>query len=417
MIFLAAILGLSAGWCAWRRPVWGALVVFALLPTYQWRFQISGLPSTVLEIVLCAAVGGAALHWLQQRSPWPRLGSLAYWAGGAWLVIGLGGVGVATDHLQALGLFRAYILEPLLLIPLFVALAQDAQARKYFTHLVSIQLFVFGLVAIGQRFGWAASLAPWNAESPVRMTSLFAYPNAAALYAAPLAAYVLGCWLAFRKQIAGWERALWIIGTFSGVVVCALAVSRGALLALGFVAILAGTWSVRRWLWWGLCACALVGLLVFPVTRNQLTRIVTTKDTSADVRTVLWQGTWSMLRDRPIVGAGLGAFPTVYNQYRLPKHVELLQYPHNLFLNVWSELGLAGLFFTLGIIFWLSTSLFMQLRRREAWAVGVLLAWVTLFIHGLVDVPFFKNDLAILTVVLFVLALRVPQLHNKIPPA
>lgn len=417
MMLLAIILGLAAGWCAWYRPAWGALAVFAVLPAYQLRFSVVGLPSTVLEVVLLAAVLGAALHWVQHRSPWPRLNKRTFWAIGVWVALGLGGVWVATDHLQALGLFRAYIVEPTLLVPACIALAQDAKARKYFTHLVSVQLILFGLVALGQRMGWVDSLAPWNAESPARMTSVFPYPNAAALFAAPLAAYVLGSWLAFRGRIARWESNLWIISVFLGVVVCALAVSRGALLGLGIAAVIAGAWSTRRWLWWGLCACVVVGLLMLPATRLQLTRIVTTKDTSADVRTVLWQGTWSMLQDRPLIGAGLGAFPTVYNSYRLPKHVELLQYPHNLFLNVWSELGIAGLLYTVGILFWLSIRLFYQIRRREQWAVGVLLGWVALFIHGLVDVPFFKNDLAILTVLLLVFALHVPPGDNKIPPA
>ena len=95
----------------------------------------------------------------------------------------------------------------------------------------------------------------------------------------------------------------------------------------------------------------------------------------------------------------------------------MLQYPHNLFLNVWSELGLAGLLFTVAALFWLSIRLFRLLRRREAWAVGAVLAWVALIVHGLVDVPFFKNDLAILTVALALLAVFVPPVDNKIPPA
>lgn len=417
MIILAVIFGLAAGWCAWRRPAWGALAVVAVLPAYQWRFSLAGLPSTVLESVVLAVVAGSLVHWSQHRQKWPKLTRSAYWAGGLWLAIGAGSVWVNTDHLQALGLFRAYILEPLLLVPVFVALAQDAPTRKYLTHVVSIQLLVFGVVAVAQRFGWVASLAPWNAESPARMTSMFPYPNAAALYAAPLAAYVLGVFLAFRKQISQWERGLWIIGAFSGLIVCVLAVSRGALLAVGLALIIAGAWSARRWVWWSLCACGLLVLLVLPVTRNQLLRVVTTEDTSTDVRTVLWQGTWKLLQDRPLVGAGLGGFPTVYNQYRLPKHVELLQHPHNLLLNAWTELGMAGLVFTVGTLFWLSRSLFQQVHRRQPWAVAAVLAWVTLVVHGLVDVPFFKNDLAILAILLLVLVARQPAADNKIPPA
>lgn len=417
MIIFAIILGIGVGWLAWRRPQWGGLAVFALLPVYQLRFAVFGLPSTVLEVAVLAVVFGSGVHWLQRQSPWPKFSNTLYWVVGLWVLIGLGSVFVATDRLQALGLFRAYIVEPVLLVPVWVALARDSGARKMFVHVASAQLILFAIVALGQRFGVFTSLAPWNAENPARMTSIFPYPNAAALYAAPLTALIAGAILAFRGQLQRWERALWIIGTFSGVVVCALVVSRGAVLGLALAAVVAGAWSARRWVWWGACAAVMITLLVVPSTRMQLSRIVSTQDTSTDVRTVLWQGTWRLLQARPLQGAGLGAFPEVYNRYRLPQHVELLQYPHNLLLNVWVEFGIAGALFSIAALFWLSVRLFRTLRRKEPWALGALLAWIVLVAHGMVDVPFFKNDLAVLTVMLATLTLFFPAPESKIPPA
>ncbi|MEK7570303.1 MAG: O-antigen ligase family protein [Patescibacteria group bacterium] len=417
MILLALSFGVVAFGLAWRRPAWGGLAVVALLPAYQLRFAVGGLPTTVLEVVLLGACCGAFLHWFQARSAWPALGNALPWVAGVWVVIGLFGMWVAADQRAALGLWRAYFLEPVLLIPLWLAVARDAHARKMLIHVVSGQLMVFALVASGQWLGWFHSLAPWNAEHPMRVTSLFPYPNAAALYAAPLAALVAGGFLAFRGRITRWERGLWIIGTFSGIVVCVLAVSRGALLGLGVAVLVAGAWSRRRVLWWGLCAAAVVALLLVPTIRNQVTGLVSTRDTSADVRTVLWQGTWHMLEARPLQGAGLGAFPGVYNHYRLPEHVELLQYPHNLLLNAWSELGLPGLVFTVAALFWLSVRLFRGFRGREPWAASITLAWIVLVAHGLVDVPYFKNDLAVLAVLLLMLVFAQPQTENKIPPA
>ncbi|MCA9389730.1 MAG: hypothetical protein KC585_03955, partial [Candidatus Magasanikbacteria bacterium] len=60
------------------------------------------------------------------------------------------------------------------------------------------------------------------------------------------------------------------------------------------------------------------------------------------------------------------------------------QYPHNIILNFWVETGLAGLL----AFFWI---VFAWLKKKEA----MLLPLVALLIHGLVDVPYFKNDLAI----------------------
>jgi O-antigen ligase len=80
-----------------------------------------------------------------------------------------------------------------------------------------------------------------------------------------------------------------------------------------------------------------------------------------------------------------------------------LIYPHNILLNFWTETGLLGL----GALVWLAiewmrrTAASLSLRgRRRVYYLGLAAASVTILVHGLIDVPFFKNDLAILTLAL-----------------
>ena len=79
-------------------------------------------------------------------------------------------------------------------------------------------------------------------------------------------------------------------------------------------------------------------------------------------------------------------------------HLEIFQYPHNIFLNFWVELGLLGVI-TLILFGGYVLSLTKKILTSPE-ALIVFFALMQVFIHGIVDVPYFKNDLAILTWIL-----------------
>jgi O-antigen ligase len=104
----------------------------------------------------------------------------------------------------------------------------------------------------------------------------------------------------------------------------------------------------------------------------------------------------------------LGGFPALYDEYRDAAHVELLLYPHNEILNVWVELGLAGLVLFVAFIVRFYRLVVRAYRRtlgfERAVSLGLILAMTALLGHGLVDAPYFKNDLAELFFVLIIFA-------------
>ena len=107
-----------------------------------------------------------------------------------------------------------------------------------------------------------------------------------------------------------------------------------------------------------------------------------------------------MLKDHPIFGAGLGGYPIVFRPYHHATAIEIFQYPHNIVLNFWSEMGLGGVVvFIWMVILWIRaakkdpTSKSYKLTTNSFVMIAPLIA---ILIHGLVDVPYFKNDLAIL---------------------
>jgi O-antigen ligase len=108
------------------------------------------------------------------------------------------------------------------------------------------------------------------------------------------------------------------------------------------------------------------------------------------VRKEIWSETWAMLKDRPLLGAGLSGYKETFAPYHEAGHIEIFQYPHQLVLNFWVELGLAGV-----VVFFLLMARFFQAAiATRAWTLAG--AGAALLVHGLVDVPYFKNDLSML---------------------
>ena len=132
-----------------------------------------------------------------------------------------------------------------------------------------------------------------------------------------------------------------------------------------------------------------VALLLQP-TRD----VVLLQDTSGEVRRAMWQGTIELLQDRPLFGAGLANFSNVYNEYKLDRHVELLLYPHNIILDFWVELGLAGVIWLVVVLGRFFVRGVRDKKHRHN--IIIMTGMIAMLVYGLVDVPYFKNDLAVI---------------------
>ena len=138
--------------------------------------------------------------------------------------------------------------------------------------------------------------------------------------------------------------------------------------------------------------------------------------TDMQLRTQQWRETVELLKDKPIFGSGLNGYQTLIKPYHINKHIEIFLYPHNFFLNFWTETGLLGLVSMLWIliVFFLTSFKFSILSHQSSiqtklktedynhnftlriLTLTAVCAIITLLIHGLVDVPYFKNDLSIM---------------------
>ena len=444
MMWLFLIFAVGFFCLAWRRLDWAIMTAIFLLPSYLVRFKILGYPTTCLEIMILEIVlvwfvknwqglmkkVGANWRAKKIKQPYPFA-----WEIVALLIISVAAVGVSNFGLSALGVWRAYFIEPLLfyLVALNV-LGQEKSLEKFVWPLSWSALAVAGVAWYQKLFDLKFLNPVWSEAG--RATSIFEYSNAVGLYLAPIVVLLAGWLLAVERRedkhrIA--KAVYFLVVILVSLMAIVFAKSDGAIVGLvaagAFFGILAHKKTMIITLTLGVCMAATI--YVMPNYREYVGNQLTMKNLSGEIRKQQWRETWQMLNQnyRWIWGAGLDNYQvavapfhqagiffnkdndkdfhrlTVFNaEYRRThwQPVQVYHFPHNIFLNFWSELGLAGML----LFVWLMVKYFtigfknlakFSAKQAERYVVlGLLSVMVAIVIHGLVDVPYFKNDLSVM---------------------
>lgn len=144
---------------------------------------------------------------------------------------------------------------------------------------------------------------------------------------------------------------------------------------------------------------------------------IQTNYSSLSERAEIWQTSKELLKEQKnlALGVGLGQFQTQYQQHadqslgRPPLDYIVLQ-PHNILLLFNFQYGLLGLFFILSCIY-LTTKNAFTFKGKPGIHTITSFMLIYFFIHGLIDSPFYKNDLMILLVLFMEMSLL--QTSNK----
>jgi O-antigen ligase len=180
-----------------------------------------------------------------------------------------------------------------------------------------------------------------------------------------------------------------------------LTLSRGGLLALAAVVLALALTHRRRVLWVAAAGVAAIAFALIPPISQRLAHEVNFTDPHNTLvgRIPLWQATMELLRHSPIFGAGLAGFETRLAPYWNATHIDRFIYPHNILLNFWVATGIIGVVAFAWLLFQGFRMSWSGWRSADGdWAplhLGVVLALIGIVVHGLVDVPYFKNDLSL----------------------
>jgi putative inorganic carbon (hco3(-)) transporter len=359
------------------------------------RWHIGPIPTTLLELLILLTVGLYLIALAFAGAPRPSRTPLDIPIG-LLLVAGAIGVFVAPDHRGALGIFRAYLVEPVLIYYVGVAVLTSRRAidEVLGTWAAGAALFCLLDLFVFAHAVATRTLVPGHAQAAFNID-----PNSIALYLEPLIGVAAG--LALLG--AGTVRRV-AIATVAVLVAAELAtLSRGGLLALAALAVIAAVTLPSARVRIAVLAGAVVagvGVLFAPVIGPRLLHVLDPRFGTFVIRGQIWAASIRMLRDHPLFGAGINAYQATMAPYRAgDPYIVPEPYPHNIFLSSWTEIGLLGL----AAFTWILAALIVMPWRAYRWARaaergllwGLGAAFTMLLVHGLVDTPYWKNDLSL----------------------
>ena len=380
-----------------RYSRWALAVTVAAMPTYAVRFKAIFIPTTLLEVLVLGTIGLYLVgRWQTRTFSVVRTGLEV--PTGLLLLAGLLGIAVSPDHVGALGIYRAYFVEPVLLF--YVALDLLRTERDFRTVLAGFAAgsAVFALLNLG---AWVVALATHaTIETGNAPEALYTSPNAVAMFLEPPVA-VAGGFALYSSRRRDRFVALGCLALLLPALI--LTLSRAGLLTLAVLAVVAVVTMPQRRLRVALLGGALVSGVAIARIPFVWVRLRRQLDPNYPFNTFegrlqIWHDTLNMLRDHPIAGAGLRAYSIVMRPYVSTNRIPEL-YPHDVFLAMWSELGILGLVafvLLLATLLWRGWRAYVSAEgfaRPLLW--GASTAFIAIAVHGLFDTPYFKNDLAV----------------------
>ncbi|AKM82173.1 TPA: hypothetical protein DD449_03645 [Candidatus Berkelbacteria bacterium] len=379
-------------------------LIALLLPTYLIRFDIfGGIPTTLLEIVIYIIFfyGLINLGYCQMLKIKKRV----------WLIIGIlliaamVSVYVSPAKSAALGQFKAYFLDPILVFWLIMCYLEPKDFRWTIYGFMGSSLAV-SVYSIVQKL-------MHNVTVDGRVIGIFGYnPNYVALFLTPLTVLLTGYGVGLLQKkkypmaiIAGAVVLINIIGIY-------LTGSRSGLLAtvagITFLLIL-HFWSkikAKSYLRIGLFILIAIAILgsayaFRPNFKASGGRVVS----SNNVRWQIWQTSIEMIKDHPILGVGLGSYQNAFtdltkDRVNFKEFISPLALSsHNVFLMFYLTTGLFGFIAFIGLLIFFYRTGFSEFKNDGS--KMLLAAMTALVLQGLVDTPYFKNDLSLIFWLLF----------------
>jgi len=415
--------GLAAAWLYWRWPQWALGLVLFFSPLYLIKLQAGWLPMTLLEVILISVF----LSWLfkqiaeKQKINW-RLAvwqqSDFFWPVTLLLAGAIAATAVSVDKIASLGILKSWIIEPMLFAGIIY---QNVKNQRHLEILSGLLIAgAAGLAMVGLSFFCAGRLTYDG-----RLAAIFLSPNQLAMALAPGLVLCFG-WLAITKSKTLFS-VLCLAGGFISAAVY-FTFSYAAWLAVwwALVFLAAVFWQKktisRRLAVWLLAVLTAVILaaVIWQLPSVKMADLLKFDRSSWQSRLVVWQAAAAILKNHWVLGIGPGMFQSFYLDYQkyFPSYLEwAVPQPHNLFLAWWLQAGLAGF---IGFL-WLLKNFFRRIKNNlkpsflgKEGAISIILAaaMVYFLFHGLVDTPYWKNDLALIFWAITALGCKVGRLDG-----
>lgn len=392
-------------------------IIICSMPLYLIRLSVFGVPTTVLEIIIYLCF----IAWLVYR--WQKgkqvcsdnkytlsevtaksKGNINWrlpWVLWAWLVVGLISALINPDFVSGLGQWKALFFDGALV---FIIIFNEYKIAKAVVPKALISIgAIIATISLAGFWGWnLASDGRWLGWYGLET---YASPNYLSLFLAPILAMSLVASFLYKN----WWRALSILSSVLIIIALVGTQSRGAAIGVvGAIIITTLWWCLRdgkkqyHWLGWSALALIVIAGATFWLAAPDFN--ASPEDgrvaTSNNVRLFIWQTSIEMFGQKPILGVGLGNYQNYFNELtadrvNYPEYISPLALSaHNLYLNILVTMGGIGLIIFMWML--IATIINISKRSRSIDLCPVVATFAAIIFYGLVDTPFFKNDLAIM---------------------
>lgn len=417
--------------------------LIAALPAYLVRFSVLGIPSTLLEVmILTTFTVWFFKNWLpnykeHKKNKTAKIPYPFTWEIIALVILSFVSIGISGFSTSALGIWKAYFFEPILVFILIMNIGRDKKQWQKILWSLLLSAIAVSALAIYQKITGQFIFNPFwaNAETR-RAVSFFGYPNAIGLYLAPLVPLFLGWFFSLPRRTTinkTLKKLLILLAIAASLASIYFAQSEGALIGIAASLFVFGFFANKkiRTITLSLSAIIIAVTLFYAPLKNLAIQKITLHDLSGQIRQQQWKETFQALKGAKIItGAGLANYQKAvapyhqegifFNSDNIPNFdavtwasstlrakywqpVEIYLYPHNIFLNFWSEIGLLGALVFIWLMFKAALTAYKSFRSlsksgsaEKYLALGIMNSLICIFVHGLVDVPYFKNDLAVM---------------------
>jgi len=390
-----------------------------IIPLYVIRFTVFGIPTNVLEIGIIAVL---LISLIQLRDYKNLLQVSKYWNPktmifGSLLILASLGVVISEELRSSLGIWKAYFV-----LPSLVLLILSQMGAKYYISLIR------GVIGSGLAVAiiTIAQVVVLGLDGEFRPTAMYAlgldpavaqggFANYIAMYLVPIFVLSLS-----RRNIPVELRWFVIAVLFTGIITTQ---SYAGIFAL--IGVL-GVWILTRILLSqknqqnlitnpivkkyslpiiGVIIISLAGFGIWQFNTPKFQSLLDMNNrNSITTRIQIWDTSIAMIKDNPVLGIGLADFQRVYAETipekYFPPYEWLVPEPHNLYFAFWLHLGLAGIMWLIYVLRYTILRLISAIKSNQWETYWLSLSLLSIYLYGLLDTPFWKNDLALLFLVI-----------------
>ena len=421
-------------WCIYHRLLIGLALTVLFAPFFLFPVELYLFAFPMAEIVLLLT---AAAWFTRLLADWGRmrrrgeklnlsLRLLNRFDGLTLAYVILGALAVSWSAYRGFALteYRTLFLEPALFYLIFrTARLSLPDRQRLVMTLILAGVLVSGISLIQYVRGEAIITAE---DASRRLAGVYGSPNNLALFLGRIIPFAFAALISARQTKTRWVAlpALIVMGVTALLTQSVGGLFIGIPAALAVVLIVAQ--GKRGWV--GLTVVAVMVVVGFTVAASQSDRFSRALDFTQGTnfyRIRVMQSAWQAIQDHPITGLGLDQFLYAFRDvYVYPDAwpEPNLSHPHNILLDFWIRLGIAGVGLLLGFI----TACGIGLRRAyRIWRVEPFWGWVILgmmgalvdtLIHGLLDNSIFVPDLALIFFALLALiaSLETPPSYGTL---